>query len=487
LATEKIFVFKEECKFFLRIDGYCDLVLPFCNDLLDNDLDTGFHDKMALLWQVKSLLGKTPIDMNMRPLFALSFFSFVRGALNLVFLMGLLSGAHAGAEEAPALPSLKVKKTSDLPSTAQQQDVFGIVTWTDATQAMVGAPWDSDAAYRAGALYLYQNQGESWGLVKKILPPTPSARAMFGSAVDANASYIAVGAAAESAGKLYNTGAVYILDRKTGAVLAKLNAEKPKSGDFFGNAVRWLDENTLAISAHLSDVRGIDSGSVSIFQKEGEAWKEAYVLAPKALHAGSLFGNVLTSSGDFLAVGAYGQDSKTGPGSGAVFVFKKDAKGLWMEKQILRPDVNKVFTEFGGSVAMQGKALIVGAAYEDGSAKQMGTVYSFVYDETAKAWVLRQKLNNPEPSWQGRFGGALALNNNRLFIGAPFGVVYGYHQERFDTDWVFAEKFSKTDPDYQNLFPQTLFAAGDHLLVGVPVRQSPNIPTGAAHILTWEP
>jgi hypothetical protein len=74
-----------------------------------------------------------------------------------------------------------------------------------------------------------------------------------------------------------------------------------------------------------------------------------------------------------------------------------------------------------------------------------------------------------------------------LFIGAPFGVVYGYHQERFDTDWVFAEKFSKTDPDYQNLFPQTLFAAGDHLLVGVPVRQSPNIPTGAAHILTWEP
>jgi hypothetical protein len=442
---------------------------------------------MALPWQVKSLLGKTPIDMNMRPLFSPAFFSFVRGALNLVFLMGLLSGAHARAEEAPVLPSLKVKTTSDLPSTAQQQDVFGIVTWTDATQAMVGAPWDSDAAYRAGALYLYQNQGESWGLVKKILPPTPSARAMFGSAVDANTSYIAVGAAAESAGKLYNTGSVYILDRKTGAVLAKLNAEKPKSGDFFGNAVRWLDENTLAIGSHLSDVRGIDSGSVSIFQKEGEAWKEAYVLAPKALHAGSLFGNVLTSSGDFLAVGAYGQDSKTGPGSGAVFVFKKDAKGLWMEKQILRPDVNKVFTEFGGSVAMQGKALIVGAAYEDGSAKQMGTVYSFVYDETAKAWVLRQKLNNPEPSWQGRFGGAVALKNNRLFIGAPFGVVYGYHQERFDTDWVFVEKFSKTDPDYQNMFPQTLFAAGDHLLVGVPVRQSPNIPTGAAHILTWEP
>jgi hypothetical protein len=149
--------------------------------------------------------------------------------------------------------------------------------------------------------------------------------------------------------------------------------------------------------------------------------------------------------------------------------------------------VNKVFTEFGGSVAMQGKALIVGAAYEDGSAKQMGTVYSFVYDENTQGWILRQKLNNPETSWQGRFGGALALNNNRLFVGAPFGVVYGYHQERFDTNWVFGEKFSKTDPDYQNMFPQTLFASGDHLLMGVPIRQSPNIPTGAAHIFTWEP
>jgi hypothetical protein len=466
------------------------LALPFSWDLLDNDLDIGFHDKMALPWQVSPLLGKIPIDMKTRSLSSCSFSLLSWVPLSLVFLICLFSGQRAwaaDAADAPLLPSFKIKSTSDLPSTAQQQDVFGIVTWTDATQAMVGAPWDSDAAYRAGALYLYQNQGDAWGLVKKILPPTPSARAMFGSAVDANASYIAVGAAAESAGKLYNTGAVYILDRKTWAVLAKVTSEKPKSGDFFGNAVRWLDESTLAIGAHLSDVRGIDSGSVSVFQKEGDAWKEVYLLAPKSLHAGSLFGNVLSSSGDFFAVGAYGQDSKTGPGSGAVFVFKKDSKGLWMEKQTLRPDVNKVFTEFGGSVAMQGKALIVGAAYEDGSAKQMGTVYSFVYDENTQGWILRQKLNNPEPSWQGRFGGALALNNNRLFVGAPFGVVYGYHQERFDTNWVFGEKFSKTDPDYQNMFPQTLFASGDHLLMGVPIRQSPNIPTGAAHIFTWEP
>lgn len=425
--------------------------------------------------------------MKIRALFDLSCFRLFCGLLAFAFLVCLGLERQAHAKEAPLLPSLKIKSTLDLPSTAQQQDVLGITTWTDATQAMVGAPWDSDAAYRAGALYVYQNQGESWGLAKKILPPTPSARAMFGSAVDANASYIAVGAAAESTGKLYNTGAVYILDRKTWAVLAKLVPEKPKSGDFFGNTVRWLDEKTLAVGAHLSDIRGMDSGSVSVFQKEGASWKEAYVLAPKSLHAGSLFGNVLASSGDFFAVGAYGQDSKTGPGSGAVFVFKKDAKGLWMEKQILRPDVNKVFTEFGGSVAMQGKALIVGAAYEDGSAKQMGTVYSFVYDENTQSWILRQKLNNPESDWQGRFGGAVAISNNRLFVGAPFGVVYGYHQERFDTDWAFGEKFSKTDPDYQNMFPQTLFAAGDHLLVGVPVRQSPNIPTGAAHIFTWQP
>lgn len=448
-------------------------------------------DTVALLWQAAPHLGKIRLAMKMRT-FSDGFIVRCRclgvaGLEILVLVLCLGFGYPAQATEAPVLPSLKVRATTDLPSTAQQQDVFGISTWTDATQAMVGAPWDSDAAYRAGALYVYQNQGQSWEIAKKILPPTPSARSMFGSAVDANATYIAVGAAAESSGKLYNTGAVYILDRNTWAVLAKITADKPKSGDFFGNAVRWLDERTLAIGSHLSDVRGIDSGSVSVFQKEGVSWQEAYVLAPKALHAGSLFGNVLASSGDFLAVGAYAQDSKTGPGSGAVFVFKKNAKGLWTETQVLRPDVNKVFTEFGGSLAMQGKALIVGAAYEDVSVKQTGTVYSFVYDEPTKAWVLRQKLNNPESSWPGRFGGAVALNNNRLFIGAPFGVVYGYHQERFDTDWVFGEKFSSTDPDYQNMFPQTLWASGDHVLVGVPVRQSANIPTGAAHILTWEP
>jgi hypothetical protein len=411
---------------------------------------------------------------------------FIAYTVGLSVFASFFSLESADAAE-PVLPSFAIKSTVDLPSASQQQDVFGISTWTDGSYAMVGAPWDSDAAYRSGALYVYQNQGETWALVKKIVPPTPTARAMFGSSVDANASYVAVGAAAESGGKLYNTGAVYVLDRKTWAIVAKLTPEKTKSGDFFGNSVYWLDDQTLAVGAHLSDARGIDSGSVSVFEKEGETWKKSYVLAPKALHAGSLFGNVLASSGDFFAVGAYGQDSKTGPGSGAVFLFKKDPKNGWIEKQTLRPDVNKAFTEFGGSIAMQGKALIIGAAYEDGSPQQMGTVYSFVYDETSQSWVLRQKINNQESAWQGRFGGSVAINNNRVFIGAPFGVVYGYHQERFDTDWIFAQKFSKTEPDYQNIFPQTLSASSDHLLIGVPVRQSAKVPTGAAHIFTWKP
>ena len=400
----------------------------------------------------------------------------------LFFLCVFFQPADAGDN---LLPKIAVDSIGDLLSTTpKQQDVFGISTLTDGKNIFIGAPWDNDAAYRAGALYVYGKSGDQWGQLKKITQDNPSPRSMFGSSVDVTEKYIAIGAAAESRETTYNTGSVYIYDRSNYNFVAKLLLKTSKSGDFFGNAVIWLDDKTLAVGAHLSDARGVDSGCVYIFnqQKDG-TWKEIQALVPKALHTGSLFGNSLATSGDFLAVGAYGQNGKLNPGAGAVFVFKKDTHNKWQEFQTLQPNTTKSFTEFGDSIGMQGKTLVVGTPYEDSIGRKLGVVYSFVFNDVTNKWTLHQKVTNDDKDWQGRFGGSVALNNNRLFVGAPFGVVYAYGQERYDTPWQFSTKITKTIPDYQNMFVQTLSVLGDTLVIGVPLRQSSDIQSGTAHVV----
>jgi hypothetical protein len=248
-----------------------------------------------------------------------------------------------------------------------------------------------------------------------------------------------------------NTGAVYVF-RRTGAVWqqeAYLKASNTGADDHFGASVA-LSGDTLAVGAFLenSGARGVggdqndnqapNSGAVYVFRRTGAAWQqEAYL---KASNTGSddYFGASVALSGDTLAVGAWGedggaqgvggdQDDNSAPGSGAVYVFRRTGT-TWQQEAYVKASNTGVEDEFGGSVALSGDTLAVGARGEDSaapgvngdqdddSASFSGAVY--VFHRTGRIWQHEAYLKASNPDAYDNFSISVALSGDTLAVGA---------------------------------------------------------------------
>ena len=84
-------------------------------------------------------------------------------------------------------------------------------------------------------------------------------------------------------------------------------------------------------------------------------------LQPPSLSRGSFFGSGVSSSGDWLAVGAPDDWSHAGGLPGRVYLYHRDGKGQWSLSQVLRNPVPDPMQRFGNDVAMEGSVLAIAA------------------------------------------------------------------------------------------------------------------------------
>ncbi|MCH2225776.1 MAG: FG-GAP repeat protein, partial [Crocinitomicaceae bacterium] len=77
-------------------------------------------------------------------------------------------------------------------------------------------------------------------------------------------------------------------------------------------------------------------------------------------------GYAVTIDGNWAAVGAYGNDfGAVNPNMGAVYIYEQQGLNNWIETQLLTNDDQDDYDRFGWSVDMDGDFLIVGAYGED--------------------------------------------------------------------------------------------------------------------------
>ena len=364
------------------------------------------------------------------------------------------------------------------------ENVFGLSVAVAADLMAIGAPWDSEKGYRAGAVYLFQAKDTGWEYLLKLTPRNPMPKAMFGSSLDLRDGSLVIGAPGEKDGKMISAGAVYVFDQSTGArwsQRARIVSKDILAGDFFGASVAALPDG-IAVGAHLEDGKGIDAGAVYIFRRESSgAWTQQQKLQPDTLKAGTLFGNALATDDSHLVVGAYGYDG-TSPGGGAVYVYRREASGTWTFAQMLQPNRRKAFAEFGWSLALDGHRLLVGAPYEDESERQAGAAYMFRFDSAQNKWVIDSKLRYQDPKWQERFGASVALAGDKAVISAPYGVAYLFTPQQDGTGWQQSAKLVGNYPIVDNLFSHTLASDGRIIVLGVPLQEENKTRTGAAYV-----
>ena len=337
----------------------------------------------------------------------------------------------------------------------------------------------TDTSFSGGALQAIIGNGYTGG--KNVNVSTLDAADSFGVSVSLNGNRLAVGAQNDdgASNNLSNAGAAYLFSFTDSAFSGgtlqsrigygysggkNYNLSTLGASDNFGRSLS-LNGNRLAVGAPNGDgaTNGTsNSGEVYLFSFADSAFTTPTLQATigsvysggknlaQTLGASDVFGYAVSLDGNRLAVGAYGDDgiSNGVSASGAVYLYTftdslfsggalaatlgqgyTGGKNLDMASYLAASD------NFGYSLSLNGNRLAVGANGDDGNANgasNSGGVYLFSFTDAAFSGAAlearvgynysalggKNLTRNSEAAASDAFGASVALDGNRLVVGA---------------------------------------------------------------------
>ncbi|MEQ1606744.1 MAG: hypothetical protein ABL999_17920 [Pyrinomonadaceae bacterium] len=205
--------------------------------------------------------------------------------------------------------------------------------------------------------------------------------------------------------------------------------------------------------------------------------------------AGDQFGGSVAISGTTVIVGANG-GAATASGIGSAYVYVLSG-GAWTLQQKLTPNDGEPDDAFGSYVAISGDTAIVGA-YGDrvGTNVNQGSAYVFV--RTGASWALQQKLTVADGAANDYFGRAVAIAGDSVVIGSSSADILtnidqgaAYVFLRSGTTWAQQAKLVAGDGASTDYFGDSVAIAGDTVVVGATEDAAgANIQQGSAYVFT---
>lgn len=245
----------------------------------------------------------------------------------------------------------------------------------------------------------------------------------------------------------------------------------PAASDQFGSAVA-IGLNVLAVGAPWDDTGFADAGSVTIFRRVNGTWVTSQVLTAVDEAASAHFGGSVSLSHGRLAVGA----------GDKIYVYLDNGTGFTpYGSPITCPDGNGY--AFGQTFDIDGNMLVAAAKSFNG---QRGRVYHFRY--SSGAWNSVEHLDAPDAALNDFFGTSVALEDDRLVVGAPDhdhpgapgGAVY-----IFDIDsGTFSFTAEYTDPNAiaDDKLGCSVGLSGNTIVAG---SSNPNVITETPRVVVW--
>lgn len=227
---------------------------------------------------------------------------------------------------------------------------------------------------------------------------------------------------------------------------------------------------------------GDDAGTARVIVQDGTTWMEDAVLEAPGGGSQDRFGWSVAIDGDTLAVGA------PFDGGGAVHIFGLTG-GAWQHMATLHGNGTDG-DRFGYSLAMEGGLLLVGSPYGLDGPAECGVVH--VFERQADVWTEVDVLAPWGAEDGQRFGHAVALQGDSVFVSAPFAdfaavdggavAVFGRQNGVWDqVDYLWAP-----DAGYGTSLGWSLDVEGDRLIAGGPGDNTIATRAGCAHVFVHD-
>ena len=319
-------------------------------------------------------------------------------------------------------------------------DRLGAASSLDGATAMLGAPDDRANQVRSGSVFVFTDNGSSWGQVQRLNPTTPENNDFFGEAVDLDGDFAVVGAS---------------------------GVDLPTGGGFGQPDADW--------------------GAAYVFERSAGVWSQVQELTASDDDPYDYFGTSVAISGDTLVVGARAANKGGLASAGAAYVFVRGGGGGWSQQAKLNASNGQNLDSFGSSVDIDGDRIVVGAQLGDGNAADSGSAY--VFERSGTVWTQTAILNASNGATNDRFGGSVALSGDNIVVGAriasPGGLVaagaaYAYRQSA--GLWSEEAILVASDVDPADLFGSSVSISGESAAVGAPSAGVSLVRSGAVYV-----
>ncbi|PLX27291.1 hypothetical protein C0581_03480 [Candidatus Parcubacteria bacterium] len=381
-------------------------------------------------------------------------------------------------------------------SDAAAGDRFGDSVSISGDYAIVGAYADASSQ---GSAYIFKRSGETWTEIKKLTASDAAAGDRFGDEVAISGNYAIVGAYANADAGAFS-GSAYVFYKDQGGVdnwgeVKKLTASDAAASDVFGFNVS-IDGEYAVVGAHQNDDGGSLSGSAYVFYKDQggvDNWGEVKKIIASDDAAGDHFGDDVSISGSVIVVGAWGDSSF----AGSAYVFYKDYGGLnnWGQYKKITASDAAASDFFGDSISISGDYVVVGAIGNDDVGSDSGSAYVFQKGDF-ETWGQIKKLTASDIADSDNFGVDVSISGEYVVVGAyknddvgsDSGSAYIFYKDEGSVDnWGEQTKITADDAADSDFFGWSVSISGDYANVGAYGNDDDGALSGSSYIFYTAP
>jgi hypothetical protein len=331
-----------------------------------------------------------------------------------------------------------------------------------------GAPFEDNArGTDVGALYIFKRAGGIWSQSQKLIPPAGVANdCRTGYAIATDGQTIATYSREQIAlQENDHHGQIFVYENAGGVFNYKATLDRPgaTAHDWFGWAL-GVSGDWIASGAFGADnASGQNSGELRLFKRTNGVWSNNTTWLLAAGNDGAGLGTSVAMNSQYAAAGAPGADVGAIADAGKVMILKFNGT-TWTLDTVLSPPSPEVGGSFGESVSLAGNRLLVGAPEtEAGSASGTGAAY--VYRRDAAGWVLETTLI--PSSYHSWFGMNVALTETMAVVSdSPSFAGTSRVFRRSGTQWYEASSYEIPDDGEAQGWMNSLAAYGSEFAMG---------------------